>query len=173
MATINKGFSVAKRNHIKADFPDVLKKSLSNVTMACNKLGIDRRTFYAWYKTDPVFAERCDATFEETIDFVESKLMSLVNQENLGAICFFLKNRGRSRGWADEHKDNQQKYVITENDEKIFQNYLQKKINEALLEKEMSPTTIKDASEKPTDTVLSDTKDFDTKPDSGDDSTSS
>ena len=38
---------------------------------------------------------------ENTLDFVESKLMKAIDDGNLTAIIFFLKTRGKSRGYSE------------------------------------------------------------------------
>ena len=41
---------------------------------------------------------------EVRLDIAESKLMELVNEKNLGAICFLLKCQGKKRGWIERQE---------------------------------------------------------------------
>lgn len=43
-------------------------------------------------------------TQEEALDYVERKLMELIDEGHFPAIRFFLENMGHHRGWADIHK---------------------------------------------------------------------
>ena len=38
---------------------------------------------------------------EDTLDFVESKLMKAIDDGNVTAMIFFLKTRGKSRGYSE------------------------------------------------------------------------
>lgn len=72
------------------------------VSNACKEAGVGRSTFYKWVNEDDEFAQRVCEIQEEQIDFVEDKLLTLIEQGNSTAIIFYLKTRGRKRGW-DEH----------------------------------------------------------------------
>jgi hypothetical protein len=78
-----------------------MERSLGNVTMACKMVKCNRTTFYEYYNKDPEFKKAIDSVeFEEVkLDFVEGKLMKLINEEIPSAIFFYLNNRGQSRGY--------------------------------------------------------------------------
>jgi len=93
---------VTNRLHnIKEKFPQILKDSLGIITNACKKAGIERRTYYDWRKADPEFAADCDEAGEQTLDFVESKLQTLIDKENPAAIIFYMKTKGKNRGYVE------------------------------------------------------------------------
>jgi hypothetical protein len=72
------------------------------ISYACQKAGVSRQTFYNWKKDDPEFAQAVDDVNEDIIDIVESKLLTQINDNNLTAIIFFLKTKGRARGYVEQ-----------------------------------------------------------------------
>ena len=90
-----------KRNKKKL-FLKHLKDGKGIITYACDKTAISRQTFYNWLKTDKEFADEVDAINEITIDLVESKLLSAINNEDITAIIFFLKTKGKKRGYIEQ-----------------------------------------------------------------------
>lgn len=71
------------------------------ISYACQKAGVSRQTFYDWKKQDPEFAQAVEDVEEEIIDVVESKLLTQINDNNLTAIIFYLKTKGRKRGYVE------------------------------------------------------------------------
>ncbi len=71
------------------------------VSYACQKVGITRACYYKWRESDPKFKERAEEVEEETIDVVESKLLSAINNDDLTAIIFYLKTKGKKRGYIE------------------------------------------------------------------------
>lgn len=72
-----------------------------NISKIARDLGISRVTFYNWMKNDKKFKEAIDEEIEGMIDFAESKLFALIDEKNLGAICFFLKTKAKHRGYVE------------------------------------------------------------------------
>lgn len=81
-------------------FLKALQASLGNITGACLKVRISRQTYYNWMK-NPEFAEAVDNVNEANLDYAESKLLSLIRQENPTAIIFYLKTKGKNRGYIE------------------------------------------------------------------------
>lgn len=71
------------------------------VSYACQKVGITRTCYYKWRENDPKFKERAEEVEEETIDVVESKLLSAINNDDLTAIIFYLKTKGKKCGYVE------------------------------------------------------------------------
>ena len=71
------------------------------MSYACQKIGITRSCYYKWLDMDPKFKEKCEEVNEEVIDIVESKLLSAINNEDLTAIIFYLKTKGKKRGYVE------------------------------------------------------------------------
>ena len=79
-------------------FLNTLKAAGGVICVACEATGISRSTYYVWYNTDPEFRERVEEVMEAQIDYVESKLMNLINAGDTTATIFYLKTKGRRRG---------------------------------------------------------------------------
>src|ERR1700676_5470900 len=85
----------------KNKFPAVLKQYHGIVTDACKAFDISRSTYYKWREADPEFALECDEAAETTIDFVESKLMENIGKNDNACIIFYMKTKGRHRGYIE------------------------------------------------------------------------
>lgn len=86
----------------KALLLEALSKCLGNVTNACESVGINRNTYYTWIKDDPEFAQSVDNISESQIDYVESKLLERINDGDTTATIYYLKTKGRKRGWSEK-----------------------------------------------------------------------
>lgn len=78
------------------------RESHGIVSYACQKVGITRACYYKWKESDPGFKERADEIEEETIDNVESKLYEAIDKGDLTAIIFYLKTKGKKRGYVEK-----------------------------------------------------------------------
>jgi hypothetical protein len=92
------------KEHLKEKFIEKLKEFGGIVCQACEATGISRSTFYRWRDEDPEFSEAVDEVAEAQIDFVESKLMKLINQGDTTATIFYLKTRGKRHGWNEKQQ---------------------------------------------------------------------
>lgn len=72
------------------------------IATACEAIGIGRSTYYRWYNADPDFRERVDEVTETQVDFVESKLMQAINAGDTTATIFYLKTKGKKRGYNEK-----------------------------------------------------------------------
>lgn len=80
------------------EFLATLTKTLGVVSQACDKLGIPRDEYDTWL-TNLEFKKRVNQVNETSIDFVENKLLQKINQNDLNAIQFYLKTKGKKRGY--------------------------------------------------------------------------
>jgi hypothetical protein len=71
------------------------------ISLACQKTGITRACYYKWMENDPKFKEKCEEVSEGVIDIVESKLLSAIDDEDTTAIIFYLKTKGKKRGYVE------------------------------------------------------------------------
>lgn len=71
------------------------------ISPAVREVGISRQQYYWYMKNDPDFAMQVEDIFEETIDFVESKLLQKIEEGSERSILFFMKYRGKKRGYSD------------------------------------------------------------------------
>jgi hypothetical protein len=83
---------------------DALERSLGIVSTACEKAGISRQTHYNWLKDDAEYKEAVRAIEERTIDFAESHLHALIKDKNPAATIFFLKTKGKNRGYVERQE---------------------------------------------------------------------
>jgi len=68
---------------------------------AAENLGCSRQAIYNYINKYPKVAEAYDEANETNIDAVESKLMTLIKGGNVPSTIFFLKTKGRSRGYTE------------------------------------------------------------------------
>lgn len=85
-------------------FLEVFEKSLCNMTAATKKMGIDRSTVYRWRQEFPEFEQQLKDIQETQIDFVESKLLTQIDNGDTTAIIFYLKSIGKERGWNERYE---------------------------------------------------------------------
>lgn len=86
----------------KQKFINELKANGGIIYVSCANTGISRQTYYRWKETDEEFAEMVAEVMEAQIDHVESRLMELINSGDTSATIFYLKTKGRGRGWSDK-----------------------------------------------------------------------
>jgi hypothetical protein len=80
---------------------EALERSLGIVTPACKEVGISRNTFYEYYKTDTQFKDAVDDINEIALDFTEQQLFKSIRDGNYQAIAFYMKYKGRKRGYSE------------------------------------------------------------------------
>lgn len=70
-------------------------------THIAKALDCTRPTLDAWIGDDPDYKQAFIEARDQTLDLAETKLRELINDKNLGAICFYLKTQGKSRGFIE------------------------------------------------------------------------
>jgi hypothetical protein len=90
-----------KIEHIKKQMIAALEQTLGVVTSACKIVGISRTTFYEYYKTDKDFAKAVNSIEDIAIDFAESQLHKQIKEGNSTSTIFFLKTKGKKRGYIE------------------------------------------------------------------------
>jgi len=85
-----------KDRHIKKEkVLEALEQSLGVVTFACKSVGVGRSTFYKVKDIEGV-----------ALDFAESQLFKQIKNDNTSATIFYLKTKGRKRGyWEKQQMD--------------------------------------------------------------------
>lgn len=99
----------------KKEILEALEEHQGIVTTACKSIGLARSTYYSWLSSDEDFKKAVDEIQEVAIDFVESKLMEKINGVTcMGkddvydvppsdtAIIFYLKTKGKKRGYVEK-----------------------------------------------------------------------
>ena len=90
-----------KTEQSKKAMLQALEKSLGVVTVASKAAGIGRTTHYMWMKEDPEYRKAVDELEDVALDFAESKLHSQIKDNNTSATIFFLKTKGKKRGYVE------------------------------------------------------------------------
>ncbi|NQV77302.1 MAG: hypothetical protein HQ490_02985 [Lutibacter sp.] len=81
-----------------------LENSLGVVTTACKIVGIGRTRFYEWLKEDEAFAKEVSEIDQVALDFVESQLYKQIRKGSIAAIIFYLKTKGKKRGYIERQE---------------------------------------------------------------------
>lgn len=75
-------------------------KTIPNVSLACEKVGLSRNTVYRWCRDDPEFKVRLDEALESGVesvnDLAESKLIANINSGSMRAIQYWLDNNKKT-----------------------------------------------------------------------------
>ena len=83
---------------------EALEQSLGVVTTACKIIGISRETHYRWLKEDPEYKEKVEGLIDVALDFAESQLHKQIRDGNSTATIFFLKTKGKNRGYIERQE---------------------------------------------------------------------
>ena len=83
---------------------EALEKSLGVITQACKMVGVHRSTHYDWMKTDDDYKAQVEELSEVALDFAESHLHKLIKDGNPAATIFFLKTKGKGRGYVERQE---------------------------------------------------------------------
>ena len=83
---------------------EAMKKSLGIVTNACQMCNISRETFYTYMEKDPEFKKQIEDIENIQADFVESQFMKNIKNGDSSCIIFFMKTKGRKRGYIEKQE---------------------------------------------------------------------
>jgi len=81
-----------------------LEKSLGVVSTACKAVDISRQTHYRWMREDEDYKTAVEELSEVAVDFAESHLHKLIRDGNPAATIFFLKTKGKGRGYVERQE---------------------------------------------------------------------
>ena len=87
---------IAKKQMLKA-----LESSLGVVTTALKATNLSRTNYYKWLKEDEDFAKSVKEVENIALDFGESQLHAQMKDGNTSATIFFLKTKGKKRGYIE------------------------------------------------------------------------
>jgi hypothetical protein len=108
-----------KIQQTKSALIEGLKQTLGVVTSACKIVGVDRTTFYKYLNEDESFAEQVKDIQDIAIDFAESKLYEQIKDNNTTATIFYLKTKGKNRGYVErqeiEHSGEIKEVIVNVN----------------------------------------------------------
>lgn len=91
-----------KRKVSNAEIVAAYEKKGANISATCKSLNIDRKTFYNRRAGSSELDRQLKEIEESLVDFAESKLMGAMNDNNLTAIIFYLKTKGKHRGYVEQ-----------------------------------------------------------------------
>ena len=83
---------------------EALTKSLGIVTLACKEVDIARQTHYRWMQEDEKYRRDVEDVADIALDFAESKLHKQIDKEDTTATIFYLKTKGRKRGYIERQE---------------------------------------------------------------------
>lgn len=84
-------YTSEERKIKKAEFLEAFEESKGMTTTSCMRVGLTKDTVIAWRKKDKKFDAAITAIQEKNKEWVEGKLMTLVERGNTAAIMFYLK----------------------------------------------------------------------------------
>ena len=81
------------------------QKKAGNVAATCAAIGCSRAAFYKWRDKSQRLKEMLDEVDESLIDYAESKLMENIDAGEVTSLIFFLKTKGKNRGYVETVKN--------------------------------------------------------------------
>jgi len=93
-----------KMQQTKKALIEAMRSSLGVVTTACKKVGVDRTTYYRYYRDDEDFKNAVDDVENIALDFVESQLHKQIKEGSTAATIFYLKTKGKRRGYIERQE---------------------------------------------------------------------
>lgn len=96
------------REEKKRVFLQALKDNLGIIESALRAAGIARGTYDNWRARDAEFDRACDDVMEAQCDYVEGKLLQRINDGDTTAMIFYLKTKGKHRGWTEKQLKKQE-----------------------------------------------------------------
>ena len=88
----------------KEKFLKALKLNLGNISEGCKAINISRQTYYRWIDDDQDFESKCKNVSESLLDLAENRLLEKINDYDTTSIIFFLKTKGRKRGYQEKQE---------------------------------------------------------------------
>lgn len=83
---------------------EALEKNMGLVSYACHSSGVSKWFYYEQYKKDEVFKRDVDEIQNAKLDMAEATLIKEIQSGNIIATIFFLKTKGRGRGYIEQHR---------------------------------------------------------------------
>ena len=90
-----------KKRVLDDEFLEMLEGNAGNISQTCKAANRGRSWFYRRIKKSATFRQAVEEIHESLIDRAESALVQKIDDGELGAICFLLKCKGKSRGWVE------------------------------------------------------------------------
>lgn len=84
----------------KTVFLKALEASMGVVSVALKLTNLSRTTYRDWCLSDATFKRQAEEITEWALDFSEAQLLRLIGEGDILAIAFFLRTKGRKRGYG-------------------------------------------------------------------------
>lgn len=85
-------------NETQLFYIENLRKSLGIHSLALQKTLVDQETYNTWL-SNKAFVKAVEETNNLSLDYVENKLLNLINDNDFQAIQFYLRTKGKKRGY--------------------------------------------------------------------------
>ena len=112
---------IKKKNMIVA-----LIKTLGVITPACKMCSIARSTHYDWIELDKEYKKAFEDCADIALDFAESKLHKQISNDNPTCIIFYLKTKGRNRGYIERFESKVDQKTELSGEINIYNNLFDK-----------------------------------------------
>lgn len=89
----------------KAQILVALETSLGVVTTACRSANVSRTQYYEWLKKDEKFQLKVEDLENVSLDFAESQLHKQIQDGSAAATIFYLKTKGKKRGYIERYEN--------------------------------------------------------------------
>ena len=83
---------------------DAIEEAHGFISKACAILHCSRQHFYTKLKDYPTVQQAIDEIRNKRTDFVESKMLDLINDGNPTMIIFYLKTQAKDRGYVERQE---------------------------------------------------------------------
>jgi hypothetical protein len=93
-----------KKDTLKKAMLKALETSLAVVTTASALADVSRATHYRWMQEDKDYADAVNDLQEVALDFAESALQKQIAKGDTTAIIFYLKTKGKKRGYIERQE---------------------------------------------------------------------
>jgi hypothetical protein len=93
-----------KRERTAEKLIQAIHESKGLLTLAAKKAGVTYWTLWKYTKDYPTVAKAVEESKEGLLDLAEAKLYQEINNNNMTAIIFFLKTKGKSRGYIERQE---------------------------------------------------------------------
>lgn len=87
------------------DVEAALRATAGIYSAAAEKLGCAPNTVKNYVERHKALRQVCEEVTERTLDLAESKLLKQINKDNLTAIIFYLKTKGKHRGYVERQEN--------------------------------------------------------------------
>jgi hypothetical protein len=91
--------NIKKKAMIKA-----LEANLGVVTASCMQVGVARTLHYRWMNEDENYRRQVEDIENVAIDFAESKLFTNIRNNDSTCTIFYLKTKGKKRGYVEKQE---------------------------------------------------------------------